>query len=109
MFTNPLTSATYTWEFNPTAESEQPFGKIRQIERTSNTSNVGSVKQQGDDGPLIIDWMVNAFTSAMETALWEWYVLCRTQTIYVTDWTGEQYEGQIILMTRQRHVASAQY
>lgn len=109
IFTNPLTAATYTWPVNPAADSEQPLSKVRQIERTSNTGTVGAVKQQGDDGPLILDWQINVQTSAMETALWQWYVLCRTQTIYVTDWDGEQYEGQIIDLSRARKVASTQY
>lgn len=99
-FTNPRTSASYVWEVNPT--TEQPTIKARAIERTSNTANVRSVKQQGDDGPLILDWQVTVQTAAMETALWTWYVLCELQTIYLTDWDGEQCEGQIIYLSRAR-------
>jgi hypothetical protein len=102
-FTNPATSATYAWPANPNAE--QAAVKARTIERTSNTGNVGAAKQQGDDGSLIFDYSVNVLSSAMETQLWEWYVLCRTQTVYVTDWLGEQYEGQIIALSRQRQTA----
>lgn len=109
VFTNPRTGATYTWERNPTADNEQPLTKQRTIERTSNTGNVGAVKQQGDDGPLILDWQIIVVSSAMETALWQWYVLCKSQTIYVTDWDGEEWEGQIILLSRARKAASLSY
>lgn len=108
-FTNPLTSATYQWEVNPTADQEQPLTKQRAIERTANTGHVGAVKQQGDDGPLILDWQIIVQSSAMELALWQWYTLCRTQTIYVTDWTGEEYEGQIILLSRARKASATGY
>jgi hypothetical protein len=103
-FTNPRTSATYSWPANPS--SENALTKQITIERTSNTGNVGATRQQGDDGPLILDWQVFAKTSAMETALWQWYVLSRKQTVYVTDWDGDQYEGQIILLSRQRLLGS---
>ena len=99
-FTDPRTSATYSWPKNPA--SENAFGKTINIERTSNTGNVGATKQQGDDGPVILDWTINVLTTAMETELWQWYVLSKKQTIYVTDWDGEEWEGQIIALTRQR-------
>jgi hypothetical protein len=108
-FTNPITAGTYTWEVNPSADNEQPLSKARQITRTSNTADVGAVKQQGDDGPLILDWQINVPTRAMATALWEWYVLCRTQTIYVTDWDSDEYEGQLIFVSRARKVGNPPY
>jgi hypothetical protein len=102
-FTNPRTSATYTWPANPV--SEQAAAKERSIERTSNTGNVGAVKQQGDDGPIILGWQVNVLSTAAETVLWQWYMLCKTQTIYLTDWQGEQVEGQITSLSRERQVS----
>lgn len=95
-FTDPKTGATYSWTTNPPPDGIQPSSKVRQIERTSNTGNVGATKQQGDDGPYIMAWNVNVFTEAQEIALWEWYRKCEKQTIYLTDWGGNQYEGQII-------------
>jgi hypothetical protein len=108
-FTNPKTAGTYVWEVNPAADNEQPLSKQRVIERISNTANVGATKQQGDDGPLILDWQINVPTTAMETVLWEWYMLSKVQTIYVTDWEGEEYEGQIITLSRARKVANPPY
>ena len=103
IFTDPRLSVSYTWPVNPI--SETAVAKARAIERTSNTGNVGSTKQQGDDGDLIFDWQINVLSSDMETRLWSWYMLCKLQTIYVTDWLGEQYEGQIIQLSRQRQPA----
>ena len=106
VFTNPANGNTYTWPVNTTTENA--VNKTRQIERTSTTGNVGVVKQQGDDLSYILDWTINVHGpsgNAMEIALWEWYMLSRTQTIYLTDWMGEEYEGQIILVTRTRQPA----
>lgn len=108
-FTDPRTSSTYTWEVNPSADSEHPLVKPRSIERMSNTGNVGLVKQQGDDGPITLDWTVQVRSSAMELALWQWYVLCKRQTIYITDWNGEEVEGQIIYLSRERKVGNPPY
>ena len=109
VFTDPRTASAYTWEVNPSADYEAPLVKPRTIERTSNTGNVGLVKQQGDDGPLVLDWHVIVQSSAMELALWQWYVLCKHQTIYVTDWDGEQSEGQIVWMGRERKTGNPEY
>jgi len=104
-FTDPRVGTVYTWAANPTTENA--VNKNRQIERTSTTGNVGAVKQQGDDEPYILDWGLNVFGTAQEVALWQWYMLSRTQTIYLTDWQGEKYEGQIITVTRTRMAAPA--
>lgn len=102
VFTNPRTGGTYTWPINPGYDGvTQAMQKQRQIQRTSNTGNVGATKQQGDDGPAIMHWEPLIFHQAHETALWQWYVLCKTQTIYLTDWNGETFEGQIITLGRQ--------
>jgi hypothetical protein len=103
LFTNPKTGATYIWPINPGYDGvTQAAQKQRQIERTSNTANVGATKQQGDDGPYIIHWEPLIFHAAHETALWQWYAICKLQTIYLTDWNGEECEGQIITLSRQQ-------
>jgi hypothetical protein len=101
-FYNPANGDTYSWPLNPPFNGETAAQKLRQIERTANTGIVGATKQVGDDGPYILDWKVNVFTEAFERALWTWWQICKTQTIYLTDWNGEAYEGQIIELTRQR-------
>ena len=102
VFTDPRTSGTYVWQVNPPYDGiTQPAQKQRQIQRTSNTANVGATKQQGDDGPMIHHWEMPVFHTAQETAFWQWYMLCKTQTIYLTDWNGDVFEGQIITLGRQ--------
>lgn len=101
-FTNPADGTTYVWPHNPPPDSIQPAQKQRQIDRTSNTGNVGAVKQQGDDGAFIIHWEPVIYVEAHETALWTWYQLCGRQSIYLTDFNGEQFEGQIITLSRQQ-------
>jgi hypothetical protein len=103
VFTDPRTSHTYTWPINPGYDGiTQAAQKQRNIQRTSNTANVGATKQQGDDGPMIIHWEPLIFHIAHETALWQWWMLCKLQTIYLTDWDGETFEGQIITLGRQQ-------
>lgn len=103
MFTDPRTATTYTWPFNPGYQAEtQATGKTVPIQRTSNTGNVGAVRQQGDAGPAIIHWEFDVFHTTHEAALLAWFELSQKQSIYLTDFEGEQNEGQIIVMTRQR-------
>lgn len=98
-FTNPRTNATYTWPINPGWDAEpQRSGKQRQIDRASNTGNVGATKQQGDDGPYIIHWEFEVFHSSLREALWQWWATSKLQTIYLTDSLGEEFEGQIVTL-----------
>jgi hypothetical protein len=100
-FTDPRTGNVYNWQVNPPYTGIQPQTKARQIQRTSNTANVGVTKQQGDDGPLIIHWQVAVFHAHQQEQMWWWYQLCKRQTIFLTDWEGNEYEGQIISMQDQ--------
>lgn len=102
-FTDPATGATYDWAINPGyAGVTAPTQKQRNITRTSSTSNGAPTRQQGDDGPSLIRWEVEVFTEAHELQLWVWYQLCKTQTIYLRDWAGEECEGQIVVLGRQQ-------
>lgn len=100
-FTDPKTGTAYPWPNNPPYDGPAPAGKQRNIQRTSNTGNVGATKQQGDDGPYIINWNVAVYTRAHVVAMWVWYNLSKLQTIYLTDWEGSQFEGQIIDLQEQ--------
>lgn len=106
-FVNPATGEQYVWPNNPDWDAETKAGsgyqqKQRQIERTSNTGNVGATKQQGDDGPFILHWEFTVYSAAHAAALWKWYALCDSQSIYLYDFDAEQYEGQIITCARAR-------
>lgn len=101
-FTNPKTGSFYVWTLNPGFQGvTQPATKQRNITRTSNTANVGATKQQGDDGAYILHWEPEIFHRSQEEALWTWYKLCKTQSIYFTDFDGSEYEGQIIALGKQ--------
>ena len=106
-FFDPSTSATYEWPINPGWDAETQMGtgyrqKQIQIERTSNTGNMGPVRQQGDDGAYIINWETNVYTVAHRQALWQWYNTSKKHSIYLTDTDGGRYEGQIITLSEMR-------
>jgi hypothetical protein len=102
-FTDPKTGDTYVWPNNPNPDAiTQAAQKQRSIDRTSSTGNVGLVKQQGDDGPYIIHWEPLIYRESHEEALWEWYAKCKLQTIHLTDFNAEVFEGQIITLGRQQ-------
>lgn len=103
-FTDPAgVVPAYVWPVNPNPDAVTQYAqKQRQIDRTSNTGNVGATKQQGDDGSYIIHWEPNIYHEAHEQAMWQWWMLCKLQTIYLTDFDGETFEGQIITLGREQ-------
>lgn len=103
-FTNPDTNYTYDWLINFSEEDE--FGKSRNIEHGASTSDLGFVRQQSDDGPLIIRVRGTILTLAQFTEFKEWFALCRTQTINFRDFADDEYEVIItkFMPTRQRTI-----
>lgn len=99
-FTDPLTGDTYTWQRRH--ENEDAAGKSRNISGTANTGHTGRVRQQGDDGPYILPLHGKIQHRDQLRQFWRWYRLCETQTIYFTDFDGQQYEVQIASFTPQR-------
>lgn len=92
-FTDPRTGVIYDWQTNHS--EEESTGKTRNITRTAPTGNVGLVKQQGDDGPLIIRLSGSIFHRAQYQQMWHWFQLSKGQTIYFTDFDNQKYEVQI--------------
>jgi hypothetical protein len=96
-FENPATSESYTWHLNH--DEEDSLGKTRNITRTAPTGiaggNVGMVKQQADDGPLLLKLSGKILQRAQLQAFWDWYETCQTHTIYFTDFDGNKFEVQI--------------
>jgi hypothetical protein len=101
-FFNPADSSSYVWPVNPDFTAEAVAQKQITIERTSNTNSVGATRQQGDDGPYLIHWDHLVYHNAHELAMWEWKKLSKKQTIYLTDFNNEQFEGQIVTLGSQR-------
>jgi hypothetical protein len=94
---------TYTWQVNPGYQDiTQPAGKQRQIDRVALSSNIGAVRQQGDDGDIVLHWEPLIYHASQETALWQFYQLSKKQSIYLVDFNGEKYEGQITTCQRQQ-------
>jgi hypothetical protein len=92
-FINPATGATYSWLVTHTEEEDS--GKARNITRTAPTSGYGLVRQQGDDGPFLLKLSGTILDRSQLVAMWQWYALCRTQTIHFLDADAQRYEVQI--------------
>lgn len=99
-FTNPANGDTYEWPVNHS--DEDATGKTRQITRSANTGSVGAVRQQGDDGATVLTFNGVINTRAQLQQFWAWYALSRTQTIYLTDYDGQEYEVQITAFQPKR-------
>lgn len=100
-FTNPATAEEYSWVINHS--DEEAFGKARNITESAPTGNVGLVKQQGDDGPLIKTLSGTILDRSQYQAMWQWFNLCASQTIYFTDFDGQKFEVQITSFLPQLH------
>lgn len=92
-FVDPASGISYEWQINHTEESDQ--GKTRNITRTASTAGVGVIRQQGDDGQLVLKFSGSILHRAQFRGMWQWYQLCRTQTIYFYDFDNQGYEVQI--------------
>jgi hypothetical protein len=90
----------YDWLVNHTEEEDA--GKTRTITRTAPTSNVGLVKQQGEEGPSILRFSGTILDRSQFRAFWEWYMLCNTQTIHFRDFDEQVYEVQITSFVPKR-------
>lgn len=92
-FINPANGHRYDWPVNH--DTEDAVSKARAITRTSTTNNVGVVRQQGDDGPLTLQYSGTILHRAQLREFWAWYALCRAQTVYFYDFDGQGFEVQI--------------
>lgn len=103
-FTNPLDGTFYDWQVNHS--EEQTLGRTRSFDHTAPTSGNGLIRQQGDDPPMVIHLQGTILHKAQHTQMVNWFNLSRTQTIYFTDFTGDQYEVVItsFLPVRKRTV-----
>lgn len=104
IFKNPSNGNEYSWPINHSEEDD--FGKRRSIEHGAKTNGTGLVRQQSDDGPIIIRLRGVIFHESQLQAMISWWKLCETQTIYFKDFQGNEYEVLIteFLPTRQRTI-----
>lgn len=103
-FENPANGTKYEFQINPSEEDD--FGKRRSIEHGAKTNGTGLVRQQSDDGPLILRVRGVIFHKAQFQEFIKWWKLCETQTIYLYDHEEACYEILIteFLPTRQRTI-----
>jgi hypothetical protein len=92
-FTNPANGETY--EFDIGHSSEEPSSKSRQITNSANTANTGLIAQQGDVQPMTLKYNGTILKASQHKEMWRWYQLCDTQTIFFTDYAGNEYEVTI--------------
>lgn len=99
-FENPANGQVYDWQVNHSEEEE--FGRSRAITRAATTSGVGMVRQQGEDGPLVLKLRGKILHRAQYQEMWRWFQLSRTQTIWFLDFDANRYEVQITAFTPKR-------
>jgi hypothetical protein len=101
-FINPETEEVYAWHVNHKPDGDKGTEKKRAIETTANTGNVGLVRQQSADEPLVLKREGTIITRDQEVEMWKWFELCKTQTIYFLEFNGDAYEVQITKFNPQR-------
>lgn len=90
------------YQFPINHETEDEFGGERSIEHTAPTSNVGAVRQQGDDGPLVMRLQGRILHKAMHQTLQNFFEQSRTRTMRFRDFEGEEYEVLITAYKAKR-------
>lgn len=99
-FEDPRTGDIYDWQRNHT--TEEAMGRERNITHSGATGGVSMVRQQGEEGPLVLDWQGIIEYRAQLQEMWKWYELSRTQTIWIRDYDGNRYEVIITSFTPKR-------
>jgi hypothetical protein len=92
-FTNPANGAEYVWPLNHDEEGES--GRDRSVQSSSNVGGTRTIQTQGELTPIRFQWSGKHLQDAHHTSLIGWQNLCETQTIILTDFAGDQYEGLI--------------
>jgi hypothetical protein len=99
-FINPKTADKYAWPVNHSEESETSLS--RSVSHGAKSGN-GLVLQQADDQPLTFKYTGTIFHKAQVEEMRDWYLLCRSQTIYFKDFAGDEYEVIITAFKPTRH------
>lgn len=99
-FTNPVTGGFYDWILNH--NEEEASGLERTIEHTAPTDGIGLIRQQGEEGPMVLQYRGSILQESQISTFRAWYNLCRSQTIYFRDFNGDEYEVLITSFKPQR-------
>jgi hypothetical protein len=101
-FINPATAEQYAWLLNHEDKGDEGTEKKRSITTTANTGNVGLIRQQSSDEPLILKRKGKIIDTTQEKEMWRWFQLCKTQTIYFVEFNEDAYEVQITDLKMKR-------
>lgn len=93
--------SNYDWPLNHSEEDQ--FGKQRSIEHSAPTATTGLIRQQGADSPMILSLSGTILRETHYQAMWEWWKLSETQTIYFHDFAGDSYEVIFTTFQPVRH------
>lgn len=107
-FENPASGETYTWTRNHAPDGEDDAGKARPVQRIPNTAGGTAAFQQGEDGLYTLKWKGTLVRRDQWRQFWRWFAISKSQTIYLTDFDGQKYEGVISSLTGKRVGRSAQ-
>lgn len=90
--------------FQVNHSDEEADEKRRNLERSSPTSGVGFVRQQGEDSPEVLRYSGTILHQAQKDAFDDYYDACRTRTIKFRDFTDNERDVLITAFsaTRQR-------
>lgn len=97
-FTDPLTGAFWDWNINHNDETGTAAkgggqgGLERNYTISAPVSGGIHIRQEGAPDPLSFSWKGTALTRAQHQQFLAWYKLCDTQTLYLRDFSGDEYE-----------------
>lgn len=81
---------TYQWDIG--FDTEQDGGRDLGVSSTANVANTRVIVQQGDMAPITFNYSGSILRRSQVVAMWQWFNLCRDQTILFTDFAGDEYE-----------------
>jgi hypothetical protein len=101
-FIDPRTGDQWSWPINhndetgSAAKSGGQGGLERNITYSAPTSGAITIRQEASPDPLSFSWKGTALTRAQHQQFLHWYGLSREQTIYLRDFSGDEFEVQIL-------------
>lgn len=89
-FTDPATGTDYVWLINHS--EEDPMEKRRDITRSGKTALTGLTRIQGEESPMVLRLKGTILHASQNQMFWDLWEKCADQTLYFTDFNGEQFE-----------------
>ena len=110
-FTDPKTGISWLWPINHNDESGSASkgggqaGLNHNITTSAPVGAAGSgrhIRQQAANDPISFSLKGTALTRAQHKTFIAWWLLCQSQTIYFTDFSGDEFEVLITSYIPQR-------